>query len=331
MTHGTRHRPDEQQHYRQQERAAPSAGSRSLPAQRRHGAMVERASEASAGEIWRWLVGRCSGGASRFDRVARDMPSSRPPRRRRVERRQARVARRARLVALLVVLSAVFFVAIGLTAFGGTTTPTADIVSPPEPGHRRATRPATESSPSAGRCASSCRSRRAVSPRSATTPPATARSPSQPVGHQANEGLLQRVVHGIFGGGGGSPNWYQLAGGGTSALDVGAPHRHRRLLAGRRHGRRLTPFVVDGKAYGSRDRHPAAERTVARRLVTHLAADPSLAVGTTVVSGARSSARFATSPASSGRRSRATRTTRATTSPIELRAARLASASGPEL
>src|SRR5581483_8423534 len=46
-----------------------------------------------------------------------------------------------------------------------------------------------------------------------------------PVGHQANEGLLRRLVHKVLGGGGGWPKWYLLPGGhgeATSALDVGA-------------------------------------------------------------------------------------------------------------
>ena len=43
-----------------------------------------------------------------------------------------------------------------------------------------------------------------------------------PLGRQANEGVVQRVFHAVFGGGGGHPLWYQLDGGSTSALDVGA-------------------------------------------------------------------------------------------------------------
>src|SRR4029077_3862415 len=43
-----------------------------------------------------------------------------------------------------------------------------------------------------------------------------------PIGHQGNEGALQRVFHKIFGGGGGHPTWYALDGGATSALDIGA-------------------------------------------------------------------------------------------------------------
>ena len=46
-----------------------------------------------------------------------------------------------------------------------------------------------------------------------------------PIGTQANEGLLKRLVHKILGSGSGSTRWYLLAGGhgpSTSALDVGA-------------------------------------------------------------------------------------------------------------
>src|SRR5207253_4211818 len=46
-----------------------------------------------------------------------------------------------------------------------------------------------------------------------------------PLGSQANEGALARVVHAIFGSSTGSPHWYQLPGGqgpSTSSLEIGA-------------------------------------------------------------------------------------------------------------
>src|SRR5262249_60043558 len=46
-----------------------------------------------------------------------------------------------------------------------------------------------------------------------------------PVGTQANQGLLKRVVRAVFGGGSGGPHWYLLPGGdgpSTYAHDVGA-------------------------------------------------------------------------------------------------------------
>ena len=179
------------------------------------------------------------------------MPSSRPTRRRRVERRQARAARRARLVALLVVLAAVFFVAIGLTAFGGTTTPTAAIVPRQSQATVAQTRPTTEIVAERGQVRLQLpisQSRlTAIGYHSAGAGALTL----HPVGHQANEGLVSRVVHGIFGGGGGSPKWYQLAGGGTSALDVGAPIGSDVYSPVDGTVVAIKPFILEGKSYGS--------------------------------------------------------------------------------
>jgi hypothetical protein len=228
-----------------------------------------------------------------FDKVARDMPSSRPNRRRRVERHQARTARRARRVALLFVLSAVFLVAIALTAFGSTTTPTSAIVPEKSLATVAQSRPTTEIVAQRGQV-------RLQLPISQSRLTAIGYHSTgdgaltlQPVGHQANEGLVQRVVHGIFGGGGGSPKWYQLAGGGTSALDVGAPvgsdvysPLDGTVVA-------IRPFIIQGKTYGSEiDIQPQNSPSVIAA-VTQLIADPALTVGTPVVSGATKLGRVA--------------------------------------
>ena len=64
----------------------------------------------------------------------------------------------------------------------------------------------------------------------------------RPVGRQLNQGLVGRVARSLFGNGGGNSLRYYVLGGGTgpatASLDVGARARDRRLLAGRRHGRR---------------------------------------------------------------------------------------------
>jgi len=222
------------------------------------------------------------------------MPSSRPTRRRRVERRQARAARRARLVALLVVLAAVFVVAIALTAFGGsTTTPMSAIVPRQSQATVAQTRPGTEIVAQRGQV-------RLQLPISQSRLTAIGYHSAgdgalslQPVGHQANEGLVQRVVHGIFGGGGGSPKWYQLAGGGTSALDVGAPIGSDVYSPVDGTVVAMRPFVVMGKTYGSEiDIQPQNAPSVVVA-VTQLVADPALAVGTPVVSGATKLGRVA--------------------------------------
>src|SRR5262249_27987182 len=143
VTYGSGHRPDQQQQEGQQYELRPARDLDRHRRGRRH-----------------WSDGRYRAGEHpthgnlalnlweeprQFDKVPRDMPSSRPTRRRRVERRQARSVRRARLVALLVVLSAVFLVALGLTAFAGNTTaPTSAIVPRQNQANVPQNRPATE-------------------------------------------------------------------------------------------------------------------------------------------------------------------------------------------
>jgi murein DD-endopeptidase MepM/ murein hydrolase activator NlpD len=109
-----------------------------------------------------------------------------------------------------------------------------------------------------------------------------------PVGHQGNEGALLRVVHKIFGGGGGNPTWYQLGGSGgasNSSLDVGAPTGTDVYspLDGTVVG--VTPYVVNGRKYGVRiDLQPQTSPSLVVSL-THLRADPSLTVGSSVIAG----------------------------------------------
>src|SRR5690242_68749 len=246
VTNRAGHRPYEQQQQRQEHELRPARDLDRHRARRRHSVDANSATARIQGNLALsiWEEPRKS------DKVARDMPSSRPNRRRRVERHQARTARRARRVALLVVLSAVFLVAIALTAFGSTTSPTSAIVPPKSLGVAQ-TRPTTEIVAQRGQVRLqlpiSQNRLTAIGYHSAGTGALTL----TPVGHQANEGLVQRVVHGIFGGGGGSPRWYQLAGGGTSALDVGAPIGSDVYSPVDGTVVAIRPFIIQGKAYGS--------------------------------------------------------------------------------
>jgi hypothetical protein len=221
------------------------------------------------------------------------MPSSRPNGRRRVERQHARAARRARRIALLVVLSAVFLVALGLTAFGNSTTPTSEVIPRQSQATVAQTRPATEIVALRGalhlQLPISQSRLTAIGYHSAHDGALSL----NPVGHQANEGLAQRVVHAVFGGGGGSPKWYSLGGSDNSALDVGAPIGSDVYSPTDGTVVAIRPFVVEGKAYGSEiDIQPqnAPSLVVA---VTQLVADPALTVGKPVVSGATKLGRVA--------------------------------------
>jgi hypothetical protein len=227
-----------------------------------------------------------------FDKVRPDMPSSRPNRRRRVERRQVRAARRARRFALLVLLAAVFLVALVLTAFGGasgrplTLLPSAATRAPAE------ARPVPEIVAMRGplRLQLPVAQARVTAIGYHAAPGALALGP---LGHQVNEGLVQRIVHGIFGGGGGSPHWYQLGGGGTSALDVGALTGTVVYSPVDGTVAAIRPFVVEGKRYGSEiDIQPQATSSLVVS-ITQLVADPTLTVGSAVVSGATKLGRVA--------------------------------------
>ena len=221
------------------------------------------------------------------------MPSSRLNGRRRVERQQARAARRARRVALLVVLSAVFLIALGLTAFSGRTTPTSAVIPQRSLATVAQTQPTTEIVALRGslhlQLPISQSRLTAIGYHSADDGALSL----DPVGHQANEGLAQRIVHGIFGGGGGSPKWYSLGGGDTSALDVGAPIGSDVYSPVDGTVVAIRPFIVEGKTYGSEiDIQPQTAPSLVVAL-TQLVADPALTVGKPVVSGATKLGRVA--------------------------------------
>jgi hypothetical protein len=222
------------------------------------------------------------------------MPSSRLNGRRRVERQRARAARRARRVALLVLLAAVFLVAVGLTAFGGTSTVRTSVVIPRQ---SQATVAQTRPTPEIVALRGPVRLQLPISQSRVTAIGYHSADDGalslQPVGHQANEGLVQRVVHGIFGDGGGSPKWYQLNGGGTSALDVGAPIGSDVYSPVDGTVVAIRPFVVEGNKYGSEiDIQPQTAPSLVVA-VTQLFADPALTVGKSVVSGATKLGRVA--------------------------------------
>jgi len=110
-----------------------------------------------------------------------------------------------------------------------------------------------------------------------------------PLGSQANQGLLKRLAHTIFGGGSGWPHWYLLPGSqgtGTSALDVGAPPGTDVYapVSGTIVG--IEKVILDGKVHGQRiDIQPQDAPSLVVS-VANLAVDPALTVGTTVRAGA---------------------------------------------
>jgi hypothetical protein len=106
--------------------------------------------------------------------------------------------------------------------------------------------------------------------------------PLSPLGRQGNAGALSRLAHKIFGGGGGGFVYYQLGGGETAVLDVGAPTGTDVYapVDGTIVG--ISDYILNGRAYGSRiDIQPSAAPSLVVSL-THLSADPALAVGSLI-------------------------------------------------
>jgi len=106
-----------------------------------------------------------------------------------------------------------------------------------------------------------------------------------PVGHQANQGLVSRVARSIFGGGTSGVHYYALGGEGgpaNASLDVGAAPGTDVYapVDGTIVG--ITPYVLAGKHYGARlDVQPSGNTSIVVSL-THLRPDPSLTVGSPV-------------------------------------------------
>ncbi|MEO8289624.1 MAG: hypothetical protein ABI649_01350 [Gaiellaceae bacterium] len=116
----------------------------------------------------------------------------------------------------------------------------------------------------------------------------TAALPLDPVGSQANAGLLGRVIHRFFGDSGSRIRYYQISGGvgpKTGGLDVGAPNGTDVYAPVDGSVMAISDQIVNGKAYGVRiDIQPSGNPGVVITL-TNLRADPALTVGSTVSAG----------------------------------------------
>lgn len=108
-----------------------------------------------------------------------------------------------------------------------------------------------------------------------------------PVGHQANQDLINRVARRLFGGGNSGLRYYVLEGGAgpdTAALDIGAAPGTDVYspVDGTIVG--ISPYILDGNPYGARiDIQPSGNPSLVVSL-THLRLDPSLTVGSSVAS-----------------------------------------------
>ena len=202
-------------------------------------------------------------------------------------RQQQRAVRSGRRAAILVLLAAVLVPILLLTAFGGGAAPT-DLTAP-----ARAARlaPAGTPKPQVVAIYGNLRVQLPISQSRVTAVGYHGGTDGAlglaPVGTQVNQGIFGRLVHKLFGGGSGTVRWYQLPGGlgaSTSALDVGASAGTDVYAPVDGTVVGLHDLILNGRPYGQRiEIQPNGSPSIVV-VVSHLRADPSLSVGSAVVS-----------------------------------------------
>jgi hypothetical protein len=218
------------------------------------------------------------------------MPEARPRQRPRprVRPKQQHRARRARRIAILVLLGSTLVPIVLLSAFGGGST-VVPVVAP-----AAATRllPAGPPSPQVIATFNDVRLQMPVAQSRVTAVGYSGGSTGAlglaPVGTQGNAGLLQRLWRKVTGSGSSGARWYQLPGGqgaSTSALDVGAPAGTDVYspVDGTIVG--VDDLILDGRSYGQRIEVQPTNAPSIVVVVSHLRADPALEVGSAVVAG----------------------------------------------
>ncbi len=211
-------------------------------------------------------------------------PRSRQAARLRARRRRAQ--HRARRIALLVAVGALAIVTLSLTAFR-TTAEEAPKAAPPTPSTATPSN-AIAPTPTVLATVSNLRLQIPIAADAVTGIGFHGRTGGglelQPVGRQANEGVLARLWRSIAGTGSEGPVWYQLGDRpGTEVVDVGAVPGTDVYAPVDGSVVSISDYVIDGKTFGSRiDIRPSAAPSVIVSL-THLRPDPALVVGSSVL------------------------------------------------
>jgi hypothetical protein len=200
-------------------------------------------------------------------------------------RRHLERERRLRRLAALVLLALVVVVIVLLSAFGGSGAP----VAAPVPASATRLLPAGPPTPQVVAQLGSLHLQLPVSQSRVTAIGYGGGNDGAlalaPLGTQANEGALKRLVHAIFGSTGGDPHWYGLPGGqgpSTSALEVGAPAGTDVYSPVDGTVLSIADVVIDGRILGQTvDIQPAAAPSLVVS-VSHVKVDPALVVGSSL-------------------------------------------------
>lgn len=198
-------------------------------------------------------------------------------------------ARRARRIAALLVVACVSLIALILTAFG-TGGSSAVSITGPAPADRLL--PAGPPSPQVVAVQETLHIQLPINQSRVTAIGYHATGSGalelEPVGTQANAGVVERLFRKLFGQSGSGLRYYLLDGGvgpQTSGLDVGAPVDTDVYAPVDGSVIAVSDYVINGKAYGVRiDIQPSGNPGVVVSL-TNLRADPALTVGSTVSAG----------------------------------------------
>ena len=241
---------------------------------------------------WDWTFGTEGALALKPQEAFATVPRMSPPLNRRrartTHRRRLDRERRLRRLAVLVALAVVGVVILLMSAFGGS----GGAVQAPVPASATRLLPAGPPQPEVIARLGALHVQLPVSQSRVTaigfqggTDGALAVSP---LGTQANQGILRRLLHTIVGGGNGTPRWYQLPGGqgpATSSIDVGAAPGtdvyspvDGVIVA-------IDDVILNGRTYGSRiDIQPANAPSLTVS-VSHVKVDPALTVGAPMTAG----------------------------------------------
>jgi len=197
-------------------------------------------------------------------------------------RRHLERERRLRRLALLSVIAVIAVVALLLSAFGGSGSP----VQAPAPASATRLLPAGPPAPEIVARLGALHLQLPVSQSRVTAIGYQGGDAGSlalaPLGRQANEGVLKRIVHAIIGSSSGNPRWYQLPGGegpALSALEVGAPAGTDVYSPVDGSVIAIEDVVVDGRKYGSSiDIQPTGAPSLVVS-VSHVRVDPALKIG----------------------------------------------------
>jgi hypothetical protein len=204
----------------------------------------------------------------------------------RLRERRRRAQRRARLLVLLTAVGVLGLVTLFLTAFGsGSSAPPAQPITLASPADAQALRPPPRVLATIGNLHIQLPVAAAALTAIGFHGMSDGSLSLQPVGRQANAGILARLWHRIAGSGNDSTRWYQLQGStaGTNELDVGTAPGNDVYAPVQGTVVAVSDLVIGGREVGSRiDLRPSRSPSVMVS-VLHVKPDPAITVGSPVL------------------------------------------------